>query len=99
MNVTLVTREKVSKKSRSTYCLKPLVTNLTLYLHIVSSDLSFLQRTHLHPIVLQPGGKSTSFHVLFESSKAISSFTASLKKIASGDDKVSCNAREISLTL
>ncbi|CAL5385896.1 unnamed protein product [Camellia sinensis] len=55
MDVTLVTGEKVSKKSRSTCCLKPLATSLALYLSIVPSGLSFLRRTHLHPIVLQPG--------------------------------------------
>ncbi|CAL5352970.1 unnamed protein product [Camellia sinensis] len=55
MDVTLVTGENVSKKSRSACCLKPFATSLALYLSIVPSGLSFFLKTHLQPIVLQPG--------------------------------------------
>ena len=93
MDVILVTGEKVSKNSRPSSCLKPLATSLSLYLSTDPSDFKFLHKTYLHPIVLQPGGKSTSFQVLLEISDSISSFTASFQKIASCEDKASFKVR------
>ena len=61
MDVILVTGENVSKKSISSFCLKPLATSLASNFSIVPSGFNFLLSIHLHPIVLQPGGKSTSF--------------------------------------
>ena len=66
MDVILVTGEKVSKNSRPSSCLKPFATGLALYLSIDPSGFNFLLKTHLEPIVLQPGGKSTNFQVLLE---------------------------------
>lgn len=56
MDVILITGEKVSKNSRPSSCLKPFSTSLALYFSTDSSDFNFLRKTHLHPIVLQPGG-------------------------------------------
>ena len=89
MNVILVIGEKVSKNSRPSNCLKPLATSLTLYLSIDSSGFNFLCKTHLHPIVLQSGGKSTSFQVLLKISDFISPFITSFHKIASAKNKTS----------
>ena len=66
MDVILVTGEKVSKNSRPSSCLKPFATSLALYLSIEPSGFNFFLKTHLQPIVLQPGGKSTNFEVLLE---------------------------------
>ena len=62
MDVILVTGEKVSKNSRPSSCLKPFATSLAL-LSIDPSGFNFFRKTHLQPIVLQPGGKSTNFQV------------------------------------
>ena len=51
MDVILVTGEKVSKKSTSTFGLKSFATSLALNVSIVPSGLSFFLRTHLQPIV------------------------------------------------
>ena len=72
MDVILVTGEKLSKRPSS--CLKPFATSLALYLSIEPSGFNFFRKTHLQPIVLQPGGKSTNFQVLLEISYYISSF-------------------------
>jgi hypothetical protein len=84
MDVILVTGEKVSKKSSLAFCLKPFATSLALNLSILPSSLSFFLRTHLQPMVLQPGGNSTNFQVLLEIKESISSFIASFQNIASG---------------
>ena len=89
MDAILVTRENVSKKSKSVFCLKPYVKCLTLNLSIYPSGFNFFLRTHLQPMVLQHGGRSTNFQVLLEIRDSISSFTASFQNIASGDVKVS----------
>ena len=93
MDVILVTGEKVSKYSRPSSCLKSFATSLALYLSIDPSGFSFFRKTHLQPIILQPGDKSTNFHVLLEISDSISSFTASFQKIASCEDKASFKVR------
>ena len=89
IDVILVTGEKVSKKSRSAFCLKPFTTSLALNLSIDPSGFKFFLRTHLQPMVLQPGGRSTNFQVLLEIRDSISSFTAFFQNIASGDVKAS----------
>lgn len=57
MDATLVTEEKVSKKSIFSLCLKSLDTKRALYISIVPSVFSFFFKTHLQPIDFQPGGK------------------------------------------
>ena len=99
MDLTLVTGENVSKKSRSACCLKPFATSLTLYLSIVPSGLSFFLKTHLQPIVLQPGGKSTNAKVLLDNNDYISSFTVSFQKPEAGDAKASCKVNGVSSAL
>lgn len=89
MDVILVTGEKVSKKSMFSLCLKPLATRRALYLSIVQSGFSFFFKTHLQPIGLQLGGKSTKCKVLLVSRDSISSLIASCHKSASRDDKAS----------
>jgi hypothetical protein len=84
-----VTGITVSKKSRLAFCLKPFATSLALNLSIVPSGLSFFLRTHLQPMVLQPGGNSTNFQVLLEIKESISSFVATFQNIASGEAKAS----------
>ena len=51
----------MSKKLRSDFCLKPFVTSLALNLSIDPFGFNFFQMTHLQPMVLQPGGRSTNF--------------------------------------
>ena len=75
------------KKSISSFCLKPLTTSLVLNFSIVLSGFNFFLSTHLHPIVLQPRGKSTSFQVLLEIRESISSLMASFQKSESVEDK------------
>jgi hypothetical protein len=89
MDVILVTGEKVSKKFIFSFCLKPLATRRALYLSILPSGFSFFFKTHLQPIGLQPGGKSTKCQVLLDSRDSISSLIASCHKSASRDDKAS----------
>jgi hypothetical protein len=64
-----MTREKISKKSLFSLCLKPLATRRVLYLSIVPSGFSFFFKIHLRPIGLQHGGTSTKCQVLLDSSK------------------------------
>ena len=68
---------------------KPLATSLALNFSINPSGFNFLLSTHLHPIVLQPRGKSTSFQVLLDIIEFISSLMASFQKPESGEDKAS----------
>ena len=93
MDVILVTGEKVSKNSRPSSCLNSFATSLALYLSIEPSGFNFFLKTHLQPIVLQPGGKSTNFQVLLEMRDFISSFTASFQKIESCEDNASFKVR------
>ena len=58
IEMIIVTREKVSKKSIFSLCLKPLTTCMALYLFIVPSCMHFFPRIHLHPITLEQEGKS-----------------------------------------
>jgi hypothetical protein len=44
MDEILVTGEKVSKKSRSAFCLKPFATSLALNLSIVPSELKLFPK-------------------------------------------------------
>ena len=97
MDVILVTGEKVSKNSRPSSCLKPFATSLALYLSIEPSGFNFFLKTHLQPIVLQPGGKSTNFQVLLEIRDFISSSTASFQKIESCEDNASFKVRNLFL--
>ena len=89
MDVILVIGEKVSKKLRSVFCLKPFVTSLALNLPINASSFNSFLRTHLQLMVLQSGGRSTNLQVLLEIRDSISSFTVSFQNIASGDVKAS----------
>ena len=66
VDVILVTRENVPKKSRSAFCLKPFATSLALNLSIDAYSFNFFLRTHLQPMVLQPSGRSTNYQVLLE---------------------------------
>ena len=93
MDVILVIGEKVSKNYRPSSCLKPFATSLALNLPIEPSGFNFLLKTHLQPIVLQPGGKSTNFQVLSEIRDFISSFTSSFQKIESCEDNASFKVR------
>ena len=87
IDVILVIGENVSKKSRSAFCLKPFTTSLALNLSIDPYSFNFFLRTHLQPMVLQLGGRSTNFQVLLEIRDFISSFIASFWNIASSDVK------------
>ena len=93
MDVILVTEEKVSKNYRHSSCLKPFATSLALYLSIEPSGFNFFLKTHLQPIVLQPGGKSTNFHVFLDIRDSILSFTVSFQKIESCEDNASFKVR------
>ena len=66
IDVILVTGENISKKSRWAFCLKPFATSLALNLSIDPFGFNFFLRTHLQPMVLQLGGRSTNFQVLLE---------------------------------
>ena len=90
MDVILVTGEKVSKKSRLPFCLKPFATSLVLNFSTVPSGWSFFFRTHLQPMVVQPDGNSSNFQVLLEISESISSYKASFQNTESVDVKASC---------
>jgi hypothetical protein len=48
--------------------------------------LYFLLNTHLHPISLEPGGKSTRTQVLLDNIESISSFTTYFQKATSLED-------------
>jgi hypothetical protein len=67
-------------------CLNPLTSNLALYL---SMDLSifffFFLKLYLHPMGLEPGGKSTRIYVLLNIMDPISSSIASFQNVASLD--------------
>ena len=93
MDVILVTREKVSKNSRPSSYLKPFATILAVYLSIDPSGFNFFRKTHLQPIVLQPGGKTANFQVLLEIRDSISSFTTYFQKIESCEDNASFKVR------
>ena len=79
----------MSKKYIFPLCVKPLATRQALYLSTVPSGFSFFFKIHLEPIGLQPGGKSTKFHVSLNYRESISSFIASCHKYVSKVDKAS----------
>ena len=59
MDVILVTGEYVSKKSRPSFYLNPLATNLALYLSIEPLDFNFFLKIYLHHSGKIPEVKST----------------------------------------
>ena len=65
------------------FCLKSLAINLTLKVYNDPSKLYFLLNTHLHPMGLEPAGRSTNTHLLLDIMESISSLTASFQNATS----------------
>ena len=99
MDVILVIEEKLSKKINISFLFKIFCNKFCFKFIYCAIRFKLFLRTHLQPIVLQPGGNSTKFHVLLEISESISSFTTSFQNITSGDNKATCKVRGFSSTL
>jgi hypothetical protein len=74
----LETGAKVSWKSIPGNWAKPFATNFAFRRAIVPSELNFVFRTHLQPIIFRSLGRSTISHVLFFFRELNSFFIASL---------------------
>ena len=76
-----------------------MATNLALNLRIEPSRFLSVLNTHLHPIGLHPGGRSTNFQLSLPMIEIISSSVASFQKEVFDDDIASSYVKGSDFTL
>ena len=89
----------MSKKLIPFCCVKPLTTNLALYLSTVPSGRSFFLKIHLQPTDLHPGGRSVRIQVLSSIMDLISLLMTSFQKGDSEEFIVNLTLEVAHLTL